>query len=353
MTMRQKKRAILAGIIGAAMMTPTALVQADEFGSNTRYYEDDAWYDVSEWFDGNDYNPTDEAVGRWDNETWSYADELTDSDADNDWNLYSDYGYEDEDSDSDWFYDYYDDGYSYWDNDYYSNYYDTDDDGLYDAYAFYSDTDGDGFYEDFDYYTFNEDGEGQQESKQQAQNQQKQMKSTLMQLSGEVVDTKTVNVRDRKHLLASVQVPSGQSMPIDLGPAESVSVSEGDQLTANGHAVKVGDKPLFVATEASLKDGTITIDRNGKKFQGTVEKTKTVKVRGQQHQLAKVNTKNGKTMMVDLGPKTTFDRSLEEGSQITVQGVPVKVNDRVILMARQIMHDGDKMEVDRQVAQAN
>lgn len=351
MTMREKKRAILAAVIGVAFATPTALLRADEFGSNTRYYEYDAWYDVSEWFDGKDYNPTDEAIGRWDDETWSYADEMTDSDADNDWNLFSDYGYNGRDAD--WFYDYYDDGYSYWDDNYYTNYYDTDDDGLYDAYALYSDTDGDGSYENFDYYTFNDNAKGQKESKQQAQNQQKKMKSNLMRMSGKVASTKTVQVRDRKHLLASVVVSNGQSMPIDLGPANSVSVSEGDQLTAKGHTVQVGDKPLFVATEASVGDGSLKIDRNGKQFQGKVEKTKTVNVRGQQHQFAKINTIKGKTMMVDLGPATTFDRSLDEGAEIAIQGVPVKVNDRIILMARQVMHNGNKVEIDRQVPKNN
>ena len=62
---KRNKRMMLAAAIGAAMAFPVATLQADdEFGDNTPYYEDDAWYDVSEWFDGNDYNPTDEAIGR-------------------------------------------------------------------------------------------------------------------------------------------------------------------------------------------------------------------------------------------------------------------------------------------------
>lgn len=31
----------------------TAGASADEWEENTPYYEDDAWYDVTEWFDGN------------------------------------------------------------------------------------------------------------------------------------------------------------------------------------------------------------------------------------------------------------------------------------------------------------
>jgi hypothetical protein len=36
---------------------------AEEWEEHTPYYEDDALLDVTEWLDGNDYNPTDERFG--------------------------------------------------------------------------------------------------------------------------------------------------------------------------------------------------------------------------------------------------------------------------------------------------
>lgn len=70
----RKKRMMLAAALSAAVALPITCVRADnEFGANTPFYEDDAWYDVSEWFDGNDYNPTDEAIGRWDDEVFAFA----------------------------------------------------------------------------------------------------------------------------------------------------------------------------------------------------------------------------------------------------------------------------------------
>lgn len=349
----QKKRMILAAALSAACAFPMMQARADnEFGDNTPFYEDDAWYDVSEWFDGNDYNPTDEAIGRWDDEVFTFAANATSSDNDNFLN-WGDYGYR-TGNDSDWFYDYYDDGYSYWDNRYYSSYYDTDDDGVYDAYSSYSDTDGDGFYEDFDYYTFNSDSEDQDKSRMQAQSQQKQMKSTKYQVSGNVEDTKMVSVRDRIHLIAMVKQSDGQPVMVDLGPNQTgTQLFEGDQVTATGHVLKVGDKQVLVASEASMSNGSIAIDRSGKKYQGTIEKVKAMAVRGTEHTLAKVKTADDKTMLVDLGPASNLDRNLEQGAQITVQGVPVKVKDRVMLMAQKIMHDGDKTQIDRRVAQSN
>jgi len=66
--------------------TPVAMGQTGDFDPEDRgsKVEDDAWYDISEWFDGNDYNPTDEAIGRWDDEIFSYEDARTSSDSDND-----------------------------------------------------------------------------------------------------------------------------------------------------------------------------------------------------------------------------------------------------------------------------
>ncbi|MCY7325280.1 MAG: hypothetical protein LH605_04020, partial [Microbacteriaceae bacterium] len=44
--------------------------------------------DVTEWFDGNDNNPSDEKFGRWDDEVYQ-ADKDTGTDVDSDWYGYS------------------------------------------------------------------------------------------------------------------------------------------------------------------------------------------------------------------------------------------------------------------------
>ncbi|KAA5542577.1 hypothetical protein FYK55_13635 [Roseiconus nitratireducens] len=352
-----KKRMALAATLAAAFGMSGAIASAaDEFGENTPYYEDDAWYDISEWFDGNDYNPTDEAIGRWDNETFEFSENATSTDRDNDAGSRGDYGYaqNQNNTNDDWFYDYYDDGYHNWgtsdvnQRNYYSIYNDTDDDGLYDSYAYYSDTDGDGVYEEFDYYTLNTDAGNQQQEKSKAQNRQKQMKSKPTEVVGTVEKTKTVSVRDRQHLVAMVKGKDGAMTTVDLGPKKGVKkLAQGDQLTVNGHTVKVGDKDLFIATDAKMADGSLEIDRNGQKFKGKVEKLKTVSIHGDEHQLAKVNTKNGKTMMVDLGPADQSKLKVKEGQNLTVQGVPAKVKDRVVLMARQVTKGENKTQIER------
>ncbi len=336
-----------------------SLALSKEFGDNNPYYEDDAWYDVSEWFDGNDYNPTDEAIGRWDDETFDFADNATSDDADNDVaNTRGDYGYSDATRESDrWFFDYYDDGYGYWGDhgrwNSYTIYNDVNNDGLYDSYSYYRDSDGDGLYEDFSYVRFDAKNTADDKSKMAAQDRQKQMKSGVEQLSGTVEKTKMVSVRDRMHLIATLKGSDGKSTIVDLGPNQSMSqLFKDDQLSATGHRVKVGDKELFVASAAKSKDADVTVNRNGRKYQGTVENTHEVSLRGRRHLLAKVKTKEGKSLMVDMGPTEQLSSQPKNGSTITVQGVPVKVKDRVVLMARSIEQDGQMTDIRREMVKS-
>ena len=78
------------GVLLGALSMPQ-FAAAEEVNRGTPYYEDDAWYDVSEWFDGNDYNPTDEVWFRWDDERYQAADD-TGSDVDNDQPFSDSYG---------------------------------------------------------------------------------------------------------------------------------------------------------------------------------------------------------------------------------------------------------------------
>jgi len=98
--------------VAAGVTLISAAAIADDGATSSAHYEDDAWYDISEWMDGNDYNPTDESVWRWDDEVYN-AHEDTSDDWDNDV-----YGYDDDNTSDRWFYDYYDDNYrSYYTDD--------------------------------------------------------------------------------------------------------------------------------------------------------------------------------------------------------------------------------------------
>ncbi|REK10459.1 MAG: hypothetical protein DWQ37_16370 [Planctomycetota bacterium] len=324
------------------------MAAAAEWEEYTPYYEDDAWYDISEWFDGNDYNPTDEEILEWDDERYQFdADEV---DRDND----RSYGYYDGDDGS--FYDYYDygasDGYGLYDPTYRSGfrYYDFDGDGTYDAYAAWADWDADGLFEDYEYYSFADDSEESSKSKQQAQ-QEAPTSAKAAELTGPIGFTKEVDVRGKKHLVVSVK-QDGKSIAADLGPIDRLSeenqkLKTGDEITVKGIQSKVGDKHVVLAQQLNAHGEQTTIDRSSKQLQGQVVETRKAKIAGTQHLIAMVENDEGKKVAVDFGPADRLDMELAKGDELTFTGVPVKIRTKRMLMAHSLEHDGKTVQIKR------
>ena len=360
--------ALIAGV-GAIGVAPP--VQAAEFGDNTPYYEDDAWYDVTEWFDANDYNPTDEAWWRWDDETYQATKDVSgDTDSDG-W-----YGYSARDAD-DWYYDYYDPTpYTYYDADendlydYGSTYYDYDNDGTYDALATYSDWDGDGVYEDYDYYSFTDTGTEKQ--KQQAK-QQSARESRQQTVTGKIQKTKLVKVRGGKqHIVVAIQpqqqqgqaqqqqqqqqgqTGAGQAVVADLGNADDlrdVNPKLGDQITVKGPKAQVGKQTVILAKSVELKGQTKQINRTPRSITGKILSTHKAKVRGREHLMAMVETTQqdkARKIAVDLGPSDRLKTEISKGSSLTFSGFPVKVKDRTLMVAQSIKKDDHFVQINRQ-----
>lgn len=337
--------------LGAATWNLSPQLHAAEFGDSTPYYEDDAWYDITEWFDGNDYNPTDEVVGRWDDETYEAVEDTgTDRDGDA-------YGYSGT-TDNDWFYDYYD-GDSYW---YYpsatdsytygSHYYDYDNDGVYDAFTSYTDWDNDGIYDNVAYYSLNNAGSQEDQPKQARADGTGGSKAQT--ITGNIEKIKQVQVRGAKHTVVAVQ-QSGKSVNIDLGKSQgiqSLNLKSGTSITAGGPMAKVGDKSIILAKSVTVAGKEHQIDRERREFTGKVTSTRKTKVRGTEHLLAMVDASasNAGTIAVDLGPADKLNMQVEKGTQLTFTGVPVKVKDKRLILAQSVeQHNGETIQIQRQI----
>lgn len=404
MSIYKWKSILFCSLIGAGLCL-VSNAAADEWEDKTQYYEDDAWYDISEWFDGNDYNPTDESFGVWDNETYDFASESgddfdndpdyddLDNDDDNlfgyndsvydyyDYDYYDDrdgnselydsyasdyaddsyswYGYDDRYENDNWFYDYYDLGNGYYNDlnddgiyDYSYNYYDYDGDGWYDSYYYYQDNDGDGTYDYDTYYTFSDvsDEEKEKSDSQKPQNSKRQ------RVSGKVANVKKVSVNDTKHCLVKLQGGEGKrGRYIDLGPAEKLTdfdIEEGDKISAQGPVIKVNDRRVLVAEKLTMNGNSQSITRNDHKVTGEVVDTKKMDIRGRSHLIAVIETnKNGRKRMVDLGAANRIEQSIEEGDKITVTGAPVKVKNKKLILAQTLTANGDSIEIDRREKQ--
>lgn len=76
----------------------------------------------------------------------------------------------------------------------------------------------------------------------------------------------------------------------------------------------------------------------------------TLKLSGfqQDHLLARVKTKEGRTARVDLGPKNKYaDFQLEEGDKVRVMGVRGRINDKPVLLARHVETDRGTVRIHR------
>ncbi len=375
--------ACITGVMLAALSTPA--IGAEDWVENSPYYEKETWYDVSEWFDDDSYKRTDSKVKSgdyyddhvYDNNRYDY--DAYGDDAYDGYDSYDNsYGYDDRYGGDDWYYDYWDDGYAFYNDtnnnglyDFSYSLYDFDGDGYYDAYYSYEDLDNDGLYEDVEVFTFSQPGDqsqNQSQNQSQAQRQDRQQgqrtasnasskASRAQQITGKVTNTKKTSVRDSKHLVAMVQRESGdskQEIIIDLGPAEklsSMSIEKGTQLKATGPMAKVGDKRVLVAQKVSVDGQSKQIERGQQKLSGKIVDTRNFTARGQQHTAAIIKTGQDKKVLVDLGPADSLNVDLQKGDQIEVQGAPAKVNDRAMMLACSLRHDGEKVTIDRSSSQ--
>jgi|GEM_PF-1431090 len=358
-------------LIAAALATAAApaIAQDKEFGDRTPYYEDDALLDVTEWFDGNDYNPTDEAWWRWDDETYDRNEDVSgDRDAG------TGYGYTTRD-DNDWYYDYYDPTAYSWttepQNGLYASgtrYFDLDNDGTYDAMSTFYDRNADGTYENYQFYSFTD---AQATANQPKSNQPKtsQPQALVKQddarasrersVTGTIDKVKTVKVRGgTEHLVAAVtprdqQDQSAKPTMIDLGAADKfpkAAPKAGDTITAKGPRAQFGEHLVLLATSVEMEGNTVKVDRSPRVINAKVLDTHETTIRGRAHRMAMVETsQKGKThkVAVDLGPANTLGTDIREGSQLAFTGFPVKVKDRPLFIAQSIQKDGRTIPINR------
>ena len=344
------------GFLCAALcpMVLAGSVQADtEWEETTPFYEDDAWYDISEWFDGNDYNPTDEEFGEWDDEVFQYDADSTDTD--NDWNagFYSTDHTSEATDDDNWFYDYYDGvyDYSYYNDDttlYESvtKYYDYDNDGSNDAFATWYDWDSDGYYEDYNYFTFNEAGDEQQKGQTK---QQSPKESRQYQITGTIEKMKDVQVRNNTHSVVTLNA-KGKSAFVDLGPAnelKELNLNKGDKIAVAGPKAPVGKTSILIAQQVQSGNREIDVHRQNRQIDGKVASTHESKIRGKQHLIAMVETGKSRKVAVDLGVADKLDTQIQQGAELSFNGVPVKVKDRKLIVADEVIQDGERIKIDR------
>lgn len=181
------------------------------------------------------------------------------------------------------------------------------------------------------------------------------MDSKARRTQGTVAKVKKVKVRGAEHLLVRLDGGENKQSTVDLGPAKALNdydIAEGTEIQANGPVIKAGDKRLLVAQSAKIDGETFKPDRNKAKVRGTIVSTRKFENRGSENLLATVKVEGGKNresgkVLVDLGPANKLEMELSKDDQVTVVGAPAKVNDRRVLIASRVKHDGESVQIER------
>ncbi len=294
-------------------------------------YEDDAWYDITEYFDGNDYNPTDEALGRWDDEQFSYYDARTSGDEDNDLGIMT-FGDAYDGADAERYQAYDDDDDGVYERS--TRYYDAAGDGVYDSYAEYEDSDADGVYDTQRSYYSGDDDAVRTRSRQMAIDGMAGFSGRSTKINGTVSKTMMIDSNGSLSIVAMMKGNDGKMVTVDLGQGSTKrQIFEGTKLSATGPMIKVGSKQVLMADHLVIDGANFDVPRKDRTYTGTVQTIRSATVRGEKHTVAKVKTADGKMMTVDMG---TQPGDVNVGDRVTVSGVVSQLKDRVVLIATDI-----------------
>ena len=239
----------------------------------------------------------------------------------------------------------------------------------------------------------------QQKQQQQQQNQQKRIAT----VTGKLQDIRTVNVTgEGQHVLAKLLTKSGKTIVVDLGRPQDLSgrkFRRGQEISALGRGGRINGKPFIVADrirDNSQREPLLTIVRivpmptisivpqqpddaaqqatdrqqqqqrrlQGQKQQaqqassssspshrhvisGKLLETREFTLKGQsgKHVLARVETPQGRQILVNLGKREGLqDVKLSNGEMIAATGVFARINGRPVLFAD---HIADLVAIDR------
>lgn len=175
------------------------------------------------------------------------------------------------------------------------------------------------------------------------------------QVSGEIVDMRTVDMFGNRHVIAQMRGGDGQTFSVDLGPENRISelnLRPGSQVRVDGR------RGLLSAGRVSTDGGSVTIDprwagdRVSQRMEtrGVIESMRTSIINGQEKQIAYVVDDRGDLRRVDLGSVERLSRAgirLNEGDSINIRGRFGQVEGVNVLTAEQISPSGSAAQQGR------
>lgn len=182
-----------------------------------------------------------------------------------------------------------------------------------------------------------------------------------LEIGGKVSDVWEAKVRkhgsNKDNKIVLVETDQGQIVLADLGPANQVSVKEGEAALVVGQVQDVGGTKRFVPERVRVgKNATAAMPGSTKTSVTKAKQPERQQVTGKvvdkekmsakslkiDHQLAVLEIAPGELVLVDLGPSAQLEAvDIDEGDRLTIDGQNVLVNESFVLVADKV-EKGDK-----------
>lgn len=173
----------------------------------------------------------------------------------------------------------------------------------------------------------------------QAENKRSQV--PMVRMEGTVDRVSEQKFGERSRQLAVVTTKGGNTVRLDLGPIDSLELKlqKGDQIRAEGALTQLeSDEPLILAERVTKGDKSYTAQRYRSDME-TVEVTGQVtavnaeQVLGEEHHILTLQTADQQKVIVDAGPSEGKPLQVETGTELTVDGVMLKLQQGNLLVA--------------------
>lgn len=204
----------------------------------------------------------------------------------------------------------------------------------------------------------------QPQQQQQQQQQQARQQPQRVQVKGEILRTKKVDLRrtDQQNLVVLLRTSGDRRIAADLGSLRNlrnVDVRSGDRVSVRGTLVRLGERPVIMARQFDIGGKTVDVSRRRPgpslaKISGKITRTKDVQGPSGKTQcrLALIETAQGNRRLAHLGPVQKLDRAgIRQGDRATVFGHIVRVHGRPMLVAHRIESGGKTVQLSHQEMQ--
>ncbi|MHC1762776.1 MAG: hypothetical protein AB9869_00510 [Verrucomicrobiia bacterium] len=214
---------------------------------------------------------------------------------------------------------------------------------------------------------------GQYQSRSsQRQSQMNQEQRPMRVLRGTVESVREAQWRSSsgqtdQRCIVHLTMENGRTTYVDVGSKsmlQDLDLSSGDWVHLRGRFADVGGREVFLADRIQVNGQSHSIQRSGNQGQQMAQgsrtsqsQTRTVQGRidgfrhiylrpqqgqRQQHSLAKLQLQDGRSLIVNLGPKRDLDDlQLEKGDRITLRGGQGTIDGRSVFFADQV-RTGDR-----------